>query len=577
MVIWQQELADALAKVETLGREFGFASLQESIEICRGHLAQDDVVEVGVFGRFKVGKSSLINALVGGAVLPVGVLPVTAIVTRLRYASTERVRVAFLDRTERDIPLDQLPGYVTESENPDNRKRVASVLVETSGLSQYPGVEFFDTPGSGSLHAHNSEVARQWIPRSGLALVAVSADEPLSEADADLIAELRRSVPRLAVVLTKADRLTDAELQQVVAYLRAQLRQRFPDEIPVFPFCSVARPADARVGGWRRELDEQWLLPLARCRSAEQHRVVLHKTRALLDGASALVQVALRSAEQSAAERERMRAFVLEEDQVLPMVQRELRLCGRAAVAGLMERTHAMLRPSYPILVARGRGVLDRQWGPWRARRLGLARLTRAYKEFLSDFIAREMRRLADEQRTAMLTPLSQTAAELGRITLAFRDRLAGRVTAGLGVELSFGEHRPVVRVPETPDIAIGMVFDTPWDLLSFLVPVPLVRPLLRRHFNRRLAWETEKHLSRTAAQWSERVAQAVQEATAAEEQYVGELVKTATSALSSTQDQGSALRRAAEDLERWRDAIRLDAIPAESAHEDARTQEEHG
>jgi ribosome biogenesis GTPase A len=39
-----------------------------------------------VLGEFKRGKSSLINALLGRAALPVGVVPLTSVATIIRYA-----------------------------------------------------------------------------------------------------------------------------------------------------------------------------------------------------------------------------------------------------------------------------------------------------------------------------------------------------------------------------------------------------------------------------------------------------------------------------------------------------------
>src|SRR5690606_22157995 len=56
-------------------------------------------LRVTVIGEFNAGKSSLINALVGEALLPVGVLPTTATVNRLCWAPERSVRVEFADRT----------------------------------------------------------------------------------------------------------------------------------------------------------------------------------------------------------------------------------------------------------------------------------------------------------------------------------------------------------------------------------------------------------------------------------------------------------------------------------------------
>ena len=60
-------------------------------------------------------------------VLPIGVVPLTAVVTRLRYGKRERAEVQFLDGTTKAVPLDEIAAYVGENENPNNAKQVAVV------------------------------------------------------------------------------------------------------------------------------------------------------------------------------------------------------------------------------------------------------------------------------------------------------------------------------------------------------------------------------------------------------------------------------------------------------------------
>ena len=84
-------------------------------------------LRVLVAGEAKRGKSTLINALLGRAVLPSGVTPLTAVTTTVRYGDDERAEVRFLDGHDEKHPLAALADLVTERGNPGNRRGIADV------------------------------------------------------------------------------------------------------------------------------------------------------------------------------------------------------------------------------------------------------------------------------------------------------------------------------------------------------------------------------------------------------------------------------------------------------------------
>lgn len=74
-------------------------------------------------GLFKRGKSTLINALLGASVLPTGVVPVTSVITRIRYSERPKVQITFGDSSVKQVPAEDLTKYVTEAGNPCNQKK----------------------------------------------------------------------------------------------------------------------------------------------------------------------------------------------------------------------------------------------------------------------------------------------------------------------------------------------------------------------------------------------------------------------------------------------------------------------
>jgi hypothetical protein len=85
-----------------------------------------------------------------------------------------------------------------------------------------------------------------------------------------------------------------------------------------------------------------------------------------------------------------------------------------------------------------------------------------------------------------------------------FRNRLSERSLQALGVPLRTSELELRVEYPKSPDVHVGKIFDRNWELLSFLLPMALIKGLVRRHFERRISAAVFMNLSRLASQWEE-------------------------------------------------------------------------
>ena len=225
----------ALDLAADVAARYEISALSGLLASARASAGQDEI-SVAVLGRFKAGKSSFLNHFIGRSILPVGVVPVTAVVTEIRYGAREEARVHHRDGRDPEVPLDQIGSYISEKENPENAKQVDLITVELPELRRFRGLKFVDTPGLESALSHNTQTSLDWLPNVGLALVAVSVDPPLSQRDIDLLKSLYQYTPKVAVLLTKADLLSEQELAEVVEFVRAQLARNFPGTPRVFPY-----------------------------------------------------------------------------------------------------------------------------------------------------------------------------------------------------------------------------------------------------------------------------------------------------------------------------------------------------
>lgn len=114
-----------------------------------------------VFGEFKRGKTTLINALVGDNLLPSAALPLTSVVTILHYSDERTTQVHFSDGRILEVPPSKFSEFVTEVGNPENHKGVAFAHAGWPADLLRNGRQLVDTPGRGlDLHPQHASCAR---------------------------------------------------------------------------------------------------------------------------------------------------------------------------------------------------------------------------------------------------------------------------------------------------------------------------------------------------------------------------------------------------------------------------------
>jgi GTP-binding protein EngB required for normal cell division len=178
---------------------------------------------VACLGQFKRGKSTVLNALLGEPILPTGVVPVTSAVTVVRHGPVTRATVRYHSGVVEEIAVNELAQYVTEPGNPRNTKGVAVVEVFHPCALLRDGLCLVDTPGLGSASPLSTEVTRRFIPHIDAALVIVGADPPLTGDELDLIQQVTGETQQFIFVINKADKLSDAELSEIVVFTQRLL------------------------------------------------------------------------------------------------------------------------------------------------------------------------------------------------------------------------------------------------------------------------------------------------------------------------------------------------------------------
>lgn len=476
---------------------YQIADLRYFVEACRS-FARAGTLNVAVFGRFKAGKSSFLNHLLGAPLLPVGVIPVTSVITEIAFGPAEKAEVRFLDGSAAPISMPQIADYISETTNPGNARKVAAVRIELPAMEPYRGICFVDTPGLESVHAHDTEASIAWLPNTGLALVAVGVDPPLSRHDLDLIARLSRFTPNVSVLLTKVDTLATGEREQVRTFVIDQLARCGDGPVPVFPYS--IRPGFEHL---REQLDRQ-LLSQARAHAGDRHAAILrHKTAALLTECRGYLTLALKAAELDAAEKIGFGERLTGHQSSLEDLRLNLRLIVRHAAEGSRRKFEELLSRDEADVRERLLHLLEREFPAWTG---SLAIVMARFEEWLPEGLRQEIAALSHRHRAEFLEPACRAGRQVTQTLQDFRNRLAKLTLESLGVPLETTQVDLNIADPISPDIRIGRIFDHNWELLSAAAPMVLLRAAVKRHFARRIAELVRTNLSRLAAQWEEAI-----------------------------------------------------------------------
>jgi GTP-binding protein EngB required for normal cell division len=212
----------------------------------------EDRFTLAVLGQFKRGKSSLMNAIIGRELLPVGVLPLTSAITILRYGPQERLLIRRENMSlppPEEFPVQQLAEFVTEIGNPGNCKQVKTATIETPLVFLRRGLEFVDTPGVGSVIEANTATTMNFLPDCDAVLFVTSVDSPFTCVELEFLENIRQHVRKIFFIVNKTDLLGADERREVLDFVGDTILRRMgTDNVKIFPISSRLGLAAKRNG-----------------------------------------------------------------------------------------------------------------------------------------------------------------------------------------------------------------------------------------------------------------------------------------------------------------------------------------
>jgi GTP-binding protein EngB required for normal cell division len=327
-----------LQLIEKIVTRHGLVEFRSRIDLLASRL-EDNNLEVALFGRVSSGKSSLLNALLNTDVLPVGVNPITAVPTKLRYGPSLRGTVTYGDGRTENITVEELGKLITEQGNPGNLRSVAIAIAEVPSPRLRQGIVLVDTPGLGSLAKRGSAETLAYLPSCDLALLLIDAGTTLNEEDIGTLRLLYEAGIPAIILLSKADLLAEEDINRAILYIQKHLQHELGLEIGVHPVSSLPDRLSLLDGFFEREL-----LPRFNRARGLRNNSVARKIGALRESVTAALDTIL--------EQKRRRGPDFPTD--LHNLEEKLRL-----VTGEVGEQRTLLQRSFSQLGETPRSILD--------------------------------------------------------------------------------------------------------------------------------------------------------------------------------------------------------------------------
>lgn len=183
------ELLRLLEKYSPMGQNYA----QLILEIEKKSSTSDMIVPI--LGTQGMGKSTMINAILGEDILPSEADETTCVPVEIRYGPKPKGIVRFLD-DKPETPVNtktELSEFVDNNFNPGNEKRVSHIVLYRDYPLLKTGLVIVDLPGVGSLTKANEETTTKYIQNLCVAIFIISTSPPILKTEANFITSVWRS------------------------------------------------------------------------------------------------------------------------------------------------------------------------------------------------------------------------------------------------------------------------------------------------------------------------------------------------------------------------------------------------
>lgn len=188
-----------------------------------------DNFNVVILGEFSRGKSTFVNALLGAKILPMDILPTTAVLTRVFYGEQPKIILHYYDGTIKEIEVEELKECITclnDSASRESAKIACADIYYPSAICRN-SCAIVDTPGVNDINNQNTDITYGFIPQSDAVIMLLDPNQPFSLSEKTFLKDkiLNQDITKIFFVMNKSDLIKPENKQSVMDYTKSKLME----------------------------------------------------------------------------------------------------------------------------------------------------------------------------------------------------------------------------------------------------------------------------------------------------------------------------------------------------------------
>ncbi|HIS62495.1 MAG TPA: dynamin family protein [Candidatus Scybalomonas excrementigallinarum] len=238
-MINKKKVEEKIGIASEIATKYSLSNIKREMEYL-ANINRDYKINILMIGGFSVGKSALLNKLIGKEVLKENIKPETALATELHFSEKERIIANYFNGVRKEV--DDINTIDID------KVRNLEYYLSSENLKCQPDYVFVDTPGFDSGIEKHNKALMQYVDRGTVFFLVVDCERgTISESALNFMNEVSNYSGDIAVILNKCDKKIEEEVIEIKEHIEELLLATCGREFPVIYTSIKDKDVDKKI------------------------------------------------------------------------------------------------------------------------------------------------------------------------------------------------------------------------------------------------------------------------------------------------------------------------------------------